>query len=258
MLQPQTPDGGPIYAETDFSHTIREPWNMASAAIFVGLAAFYAWRLYGHYRKHPLLSTAIPILLLGGVGGTLYHGLRSERLFLLMDFVPILVLLLLCAVYCWLQVLPKAWWLLVVLPPFAMAQALVWELHELLDWPRQVAFNLFYLTVAISTLVPILWLQIKTNYKFGRRFIFALVCFLCALLFRYLDGFRPPLLPMGTHFLWHTFGAVATFFIMDYMLRYSLYKNSLSPDHALIAERKKDLRKRRIVLRWRRRKTATS
>lgn len=231
---------------------------MASAAIFIGLAAWYAWRLYGHYRKHPLHTTTIPILLLGGIGGTLYHGLRTQRVYLLMDFVPILVLLFLCAIYCWLQVLPKAWWLLVAVPPFILLQALTWQISTWLDVPRQVAFNLFYLTVAISTLVPIIWIQVKTDYRFGRRFIYALACFLLALLCRYLDTVRPPLLPMGTHFLWHTFGAAATFFIMDYMLRYSLYKNSLLPDELLNAERKKDLRRRRIMLRWRRRKTVIS
>lgn len=239
LLLIQATDGGPIYAETDFTRFIREPWNMASAALFIVLAAWYAWRLYGHYHKHALLTISIPILLLGGIGGTLYHGLRTERIFLLMDFVPILILLFLCATYCWLQVLPKAWWLLVAFPPFLLLEWSIWEVGRLNPSLRSVVMNVSYLNLAITALVPIIWLQIKTRYRYGRRFVYALVCFLFALLFRFLDGAQPTLLPMGTHFLWHVLGAVATFFIMDYMLRYSLYKNILmQTEMAMSAEKK--------------------
>src|SRR4051812_42771398 len=54
-------DGGPIYAETDLSRVIAEPWNAASASVFVLVALVWMVRLRGRYREHPFLTACLPL-----------------------------------------------------------------------------------------------------------------------------------------------------------------------------------------------------
>ena len=80
-------DGGPIYTETPaeiraqkpYPGPVAEPWNAATAFLFVAVAVFWILRLRGRLSRYPFLAVSLPLLLVGGVGGTLYHGLRSWR-----------------------------------------------------------------------------------------------------------------------------------------------------------------------------------
>jgi hypothetical protein len=59
-------DGGPIYFETNPEHYIAEPWNGASALIFIFIALYWGFKIRGKFRSHPFLAIAVPILLIGG------------------------------------------------------------------------------------------------------------------------------------------------------------------------------------------------
>src|SRR5688500_16819572 len=77
-------DRGPRYTETPRdpyapdAPPVAEPWNAVTAALFVALAVGWLVRLRGRYRNFPFLVCCVPILLVGGIGGTLYHGLRTR------------------------------------------------------------------------------------------------------------------------------------------------------------------------------------
>src|SRR5262249_1785758 len=73
-------DGGPKSRETDLSRDrwIVEPWNAATASLFILISLFWAWKLRGRYRQFLFLSLCLLILGVGGIGGTLYHGFRSS------------------------------------------------------------------------------------------------------------------------------------------------------------------------------------
>src|SRR5262245_15072525 len=100
LANAQLLDRGPRYTETPpdpyaaGAPLIAEPFTAATAALFVVIAAAWLVRLRGRYGRYPFLMCCLPILLVGGVGGTLYHGLRTHRLFFLLDVIPIQVLAL--------------------------------------------------------------------------------------------------------------------------------------------------------------------
>src|SRR5262245_5782442 len=87
------PDGGPRYAETPPDPYApdapfpAEPWNALTASVFIVIALAWAWRLRGRYRDYPFLCWCLPILLAGGIGGTLYHATRTSVVLFLLDVV---------------------------------------------------------------------------------------------------------------------------------------------------------------------------
>jgi hemolysin III len=210
-------DGGPIYAETDFSNWIVEPYNAASAIPFILLVIYWLWRLQGNYKRHWFLTASLPILLVGGIGGTLYHAFRTQRLFLIMDFMPILFLTLAGGIYFWFRAVrnrQKLWWLL----PAAIGgvfslNGLLW----LLPIPIMWRISLGYSMLAGIILLPLLLLLYRTQfYQFG-LVAAALFSFGLAVFFRGADNWG--LLSMGTHWLWHLMGSVATAFLLEYVYR---------------------------------------
>jgi len=71
-------DGGPTYTETHLDRFIVEPWNAASCLSFILIVAYWVVRLRGQYRQYLFLTACLPVLLMGGIGGTLYHALRTH------------------------------------------------------------------------------------------------------------------------------------------------------------------------------------
>jgi len=82
LLNGRLPDGGPRYVETPPDPTapgapfVAEPWNTVTASFFILIALVWIWRLRGRFRDYPFVVCCMPILLAGGIGGTLYHGTR--------------------------------------------------------------------------------------------------------------------------------------------------------------------------------------
>lgn len=207
-----SPDGGPIYFESDFTKLFPEPWNAVSALIFCFIVVYWFWKLYPVRERHSFLFYSLPILLVGGVGGTLYHAFRVSRVFLVMDWLPILLLCLAASFYFLYQLRYK-WW--------EMALAFVlFMLVEVLNYifiPKRVSINISYVMMGLFVLTPVVLFLKKTHWKNARFIVLALVSFLLAISFRSLDGFA--LLPMGIHFLWHTFGAVACHYMYVYIYK---------------------------------------
>ncbi len=208
-------DGGPIYAETvDLSATIVEPWNAASASLFIVIVLVWAWRLRGRYRDYPFLTLCLPILLTGGIGGTLYHAWRSHRVWFLLDVVPISVLGVAVSIYLWLWLRPKWWHPLLMLVVYAGLTGLGFR-----TIPHHWAITLSYATMALIIALPLAIVMLRTRFAYIGWIVTALMCFAIALLCRFADPYRPPLFPMGTHWLWHTFGALTTQALSEYIYR---------------------------------------
>jgi hypothetical protein len=216
------PDGGPLYTETPqeiregklYPGTIAEPWNAATAFLFVVIVVTWLIRLRGRLKDHPFLAVALPILLVGGIGGTLYHGLRNWRGFFLMDVIPISLLALMVSIYYWIRLGPKLHHLLSMLAALALIQAFgFWQL------PRDWAINVSYALLGLVVLIPLAVVLIRTRFREVGWIATALVSFGIALFCRLADAWQPPLLPMGTHWLWHTFGAITTAALSEYVYR---------------------------------------
>jgi len=208
------PDGGPTYTETDLGRWIAEPWNAASCLLFLILAVVWAVRLRGQYRRHAFLAACLPLVVVGGVGGTVYHAFRAHRVWLFLDWVPIVVLGFAISVHLWSRIVKRWGYALLVIPAVFLLQTLNFRYG-----PRPMAINVSYSILGAVILVPaaaVLW---KTRFRYGLLPLGALVCFAAAIGTRAADRWSPPLLPMGTHWLWHVFGAAAGFLIAEYLYR---------------------------------------
>lgn len=205
-------DGGPIYFETNLDAVIAEPFNMASAAIFIFIAFYWFWQIHGEYKKHIFLAIATPLLLIGGVGGTLYHGFRASSVALKMDWVPILLLCVMATAY-FIREISESWKpaLIVVIGLFTLE----WLNYRFI--PDAYAINISYGMMASTVLIPTYLVLKKVKFNGWPYIAGALGAFAVALLCRILDS--QGLIPVGTHFLWHVFGAIACHLMFAFVWR---------------------------------------
>ena len=217
------PDGGPIYTETPqeilngqpYPGLVAEPWNTATAFLFVVIVVVWLIRLGPRILKHPFMAVTLPILLVGGIGGTLYHGLRNWSWYFRMDVFPIYLLGVMLSIYFWIRLGPKIRYLVAMIAVLALIQV-----FGFLQLPRVWAINVSYAMLALLILVPLAVVLVRTRCRYVGWVITALVAFGIAWLCRLADNPpNPPLLPMGTHWLWHTFGAITTAALTEYVYR---------------------------------------
>jgi hypothetical protein len=216
LLNTRLPDNGPRYAETDLTRFIREPFNAVTALAFVAIVVVWLVRLRGRYRQHPFLMTCLPILLAGGIGGTLYHGLRRWPAMLALDVVPIVLLVVAGSIYLCIRLWPKRWPIVVACMPLTFlpipaADALHLKMHT--------AIIIHYMMLATLILVPVALTLIRTRFRHANLIWLTLTFFGLAILCRYLDPFSAAVLPMGTHWLWHLGGAATTAVLSEYFYR---------------------------------------
>lgn len=217
LLQAPLRDGGLFYTETNPSRFIVEPWNGASALIFIGIAWYWFRQIRGKLREQRFLAIALPILAIGGIGGTLYHAFRVSRVFLFMDFVPILLLCLMAGFYFFSRSTGRWWLALLIMVGIFFLQGLMWSSvrNNATGLPVQSAITLNYAMMGLMVLAPLGWWLVKTGFRHGRWIAAALLSFGLALFSRLADPWA--LLPMGTHFLWHVFGAAACHCMLAYV-----------------------------------------
>ena len=77
--------------------------------------------------------------------------------------------------------------------------------------------SLNYASLAAIILIPIVITLVRSRFAHAGFVWAGLGSFAIALFFRFVDPFSP--LPMGTHWLWHTFGAFCTAFVIEYFYR---------------------------------------
>lgn len=204
-------DNGPLYTETDFSKFVVEPWNTATAALLiVGYWVFGDRSL----RGRPFLQWAIVILTVGGVGGTLYHAFRTSEVFLVMDWLPILVLCMMACIYFFVKVLPKWWYTIPIMVGLFALQGLV-----RMSLPVHASITIGYAMMGGMILLPLGWYLARTRFANGHYVLLALASFGIALFFRNADLQQPPLLSMGTHWLWHLFGSFSCHLLLMFIWR---------------------------------------
>lgn len=218
------PDGEPNYWETDITQIIMEPVNASTSAIFILITLYWFLRIRGRFAQYRFLSIATPLLGIGAVGGTIYHGFRLHVFFMYMDWLPILILNVMAAIY-FLYRLSQSW----VKAFIFLFGAISFQVINFGLMSGNTATNISYIAVAIVILLPLIGVLRRTNFKHGKYVFMAIGSFILALTFRIydLDGW----LPIGTHFLWHIFGAVACH--MMFMYIYKL--NPIMPKLKLIS-----------------------
>lgn len=239
------PDGGPRYIETPpdpvapDSPFIAEPWNAVTASFFIWIALAWLWRLRGRYAAFPFMASCMPILLAGGIGGTLYHGTRvpvvmgthSIPLFFLLDVVPISLLGLAGAVYMAFRYFgrKRIWMLFLIVVFYAVVNRLFFSALGPVN--RQLSINLSYASLAAIVLAPIVLVLWRTRFRHGGWVVAGLVSFGIGWCCRLADQYSGDYLPMGSHWLWHTFGAISTVAVVQFFYKVEGERLEAKPDN---------------------------
>ncbi|MFD0792849.1 hypothetical protein ACFQZX_04430 [Mucilaginibacter litoreus] len=215
FLQMHPPDGGLVYTETDLNHFFPEPWNMVSSALFLIPGIYWLIKLKGFNRQYAFLSMATWLLLIGCIGSTTYHGLRRWPVFIMMDWVPIALLCLFSSVYFWVKFSGRNY---IGVIAFVVFLALTFGIRLLIPkYDIQLMISLNYTVMVLMIVLPLILLLWKMRWHNGWLVLAAFIAFGIAIGFRVYDKYTT--LSIGTHFLWHTFGAIATSLMFVFIYR---------------------------------------
>jgi len=210
------PDGGPLYTETDFSHFVVEPWNAVSSLAFLIPAIYWFLILRKKYRENAFLIYCSVLLFIGGTGSTLYHAFRSSKVLITMDFLPMAIATLSLSIYFWYKVLNRWEWVAVIIIPSMLLRYFVFSKLGHHDY-----INASYFLTGVLIFLPWLFYLINNHWKGLILAIGGLLAFAFALFFRQIDAWHPPILSVGTHFLWHLLGALGCHFIALFVYKTS-------------------------------------
>lgn len=206
----ETPDYGPLYAETNWDAFVREPFNAASAAVYSMIAVYWLVRLHSRRSHFRFLYGCMWLLLVGGAGGTLYHAFRVHWVFLLLDALPIAILGLATAIYC-IRRLSSDWiWVVLsIIAVFGLRIAIAQVL------PRAASINAGYGLLGLAVLTPLVILALRTGEGLWNRVVPAGLLFAVALGCRAIDMSSG--VPFGTHGFWHLFAAAAVWLLISFL-----------------------------------------
>lgn len=225
-LTDRLPDGGPRYKETPpdpAAVRLAEPYNAVTAEFFILIVVFWVGRLWGRFGRYPFVTCCMPILLAGGIGGTLYHACRTQKAYFLLDVIPISLLGVAGAIYLTIRLGRSlgVWRVLGVAAGLIAAYVLVnVVLFQLAPTSiRNLRVNLSYASLALIILVPLVVVLVRTRFRHVGWVAGGLASFGIAWFCRLVDGTPWDSLPMGTHWLWHTFGAITTLALIEYFYR---------------------------------------
>jgi hypothetical protein len=195
------------YCERVGMGVLAEPLNAFSNLSFL-LAAWAAWVLAS--RTGVLSAGVRALIALGasvGVGSILWHTVPN-MLTLILDSVPILIFIMW---FIWLY----ARNVIGMRPPFAAASAAAFLVATLLAFP--LAGVLHGAPVYTPGLIVTLALGVfQAREREIERFtlLAAAGVYLAALFFRTIDNEVCPVLPIGTHFVWHLLIGLVTYLAM--------------------------------------------
>jgi len=195
------------YCERVGPGLLAEPLNAVSNISFL-LAAWAAWVLA---KRTGTLSAGVRALIAiaasVGIGSILWHT-YPVMLTLILDIVPILIFIIW---YIWLYTRN----VIGMRSPYALACAAAFLLTTFLAIPFSHVLHgaLVYTPGLMVTLV--LGVFHATERTVARFTLLAAAgVYLAALLFRTIDNEVCPVLPIGTHFLWHILIGVVTYLAM--------------------------------------------
>jgi len=205
-------DGGPIYTETGGDGFLVEPWNALTSLLMLIPVLYWFIKLRKEPGSFRFMLFAIPLMALGGIGSTLFHGFRASVVFLILDVAPSAVLTISLAIYFWYKLLRKWYFVLILFIPMFLVRFLVFTVL-----PEHAAINLSYAITGLTILLPIPFLLYRMNYRGAWSIGLTLFFFGLALMFREADARSAIYFSIGTHFLWHVFSAVGGYFMLQYL-----------------------------------------
>lgn len=218
-------DSGPIYQETMAGRLPVEPFNTYSNILFLFILIYFSLKVYKDYKNHRFLAWSLPVLFTGFVGGTVYHATRSHDMWMYMDWLPIVILCLAVSVYYTvkLRISRRKRLLLAMLILFLVFGV------QLIPLSGHVKTSVEYIATVLGLLLPIVTYFLTTKLYHWGYVLLAFLSFGLAISFRILDNFLY-IFPMGTHWLWHIFGALSVFFLINFIYKDKLPIAEVSSD----------------------------
>ncbi len=214
-------DHGPVYHETDLSNFVAEPWNALSSLIIALPAVYFLIKYRGQYKIHAfIIYFCAPLLIMNGLGSTLFHAFRAHVFFLIMDVLPVVILTLGISIFFLFKLLKKWYYVTGLVIILVGLRMLIFNIASGSD-----AINLSYLYTGMLIFIPGLLFVIKTKYSCIKSLLLSTLFFAVALFFRFYDQFPDQLMPMGTHWLWHIFTGIGAFFLGRYLINLKLQNN---------------------------------
>jgi len=215
----QITDNGPIYAETLTGHKpFVEPWNSLSSLFIAGAGAFFLLKVKPHQPGKGFIYFAAAMLLIGGIGSTLFHGLRTSSWLVYMDFMPIVIVSVAVALIFWKRILHN--WPLAIITTFALfaLRIALYQQQNNLNLSAQMLINISYFISGVTIFLPCLIFLVNTRFYKSNHLFLAIGLMLLALIFRLIDKDVTEILPMGTHFLWHVASGLGAYHMGLYIL----------------------------------------
>ena len=201
-----------VYCERVGPGLLAEPLNAITNVSFL-LAAWAAWILA---RRTDTLSSGVQVLLglaaSVGVGSILWHTLATPWA-LILDVVPILLFIIW---YIWLYTRN----VLGMRAQFSVASvgAFLLGTYVVMPYAHVLHGALVYTPGLITVLV--LGIVHAREQRVARSTLLAAAgVYLAALFFRTIDNEVCPVLPIGTHFLWHSLIGLVTYLAMSCLIR---------------------------------------
>ena len=221
LLLNSLPDGGGFYAETNPEHWLMEPWNAITSLFFLLPVFYWFHKLRGKYKKYSFITWSLPLLFLGGLGSTLFHAFRISYFFLLLDVLPILILTVAFSIYLWLKILPKWWYIFLVILPYFVLQVLIFYSLPISTFAK---INISYFFRGLMMFLPAILVLRNTKFEAVSYLLSAMCFFILALIFRQYDQEFVFLMYMGSHWLWHIATAIGAFLLAEYLYRLRNYE----------------------------------
>lgn len=195
-----------------------EPLNAFTNFIFL----YVAYKIWSIYSKNEELKgaaildlhvlTALTFII--GVASFWFHTIPTIYTEL-MDLIPIVAFILIFFVSAMFRVADCNWFQALI----SMIAFLGFTHMIVTQFPKALNDSIGYLTTMSALVMIALYLNMKRRPS-ARAFLVAAITGVLSLFFRAIDNAVCGVIPIGTHFLWHTLNAT-----LIYQLLYQLFRN---------------------------------
>lgn len=202
------------YCERLNSGIFSEPLNLFTNAFFL-VSAIFAWhKLSGTYVTHRrYIESLIATVAVIGIGSASFHAVPNNFT-LLLDVVPIYVFVQAVLILLLKKLIRS--WLYVGMFTAAFAVVLI---SALIYVPITVLNGSTPYVIILSSLVGILCWYLKEYGRLALRLLPVLLLFSFAIAARSIDQFACSSVPFGTHFIWHSLAAAASYFAIAFLIQ---------------------------------------
>lgn len=215
-------DGYAVNPETDAAGFPVEPLNTFSNFIFLIVIVYWIRKTRFKTSLFPVLVLSLPFMFVAFICGTMHHALRSDKVWHHLNMLSIFYAVIMVCVYFWYRITGswiKSFFCVIIIPlifRFFLASITI---------PGKISVSVVFVVMALAIFIPATIQCIINKLKYVSLLIFSSTTFVIALYFRETDWNLTSFLSHGTHFLWHIFGAVSVFSLLQYIYLIDRDKN---------------------------------